>query len=190
VNLLYVIGEPGAGKSTLVAYLTRGLWKREESSPFAHLVYACGVVELGRRRAEFGGTDALSMAVQPQVLSWAEMTLPKLVIGEGARLGNLSFMTSMAAIGYDVHLVALEGSEQAALQRRLRGGGPGEDFAKGQRTKVANVIAGWRGRVTRLAVGEKLPMLEARLMADPDPVLLALRGPARNANDPSMEHVG
>lgn len=114
-QLVYLIGAPGSGKSTLMRELT-SRWSRVPSeagltrdlllSPQTSYLEA---VELGRRRAQFGGTDALGMAVIGQAIEWMiEQTETDLVFAEGARLGNRRFLATAAATGYAVLLGFLD----------------------------------------------------------------------------------
>jgi energy-coupling factor transporter ATP-binding protein EcfA2 len=173
-QLTYLIGEPGSGKSTLAAHLTRGVAHAKREQPFAHMLYASGVYELGKRRPDFPGTDALSMSVQPMVLSWMRQTRPFLILGEGDRLGTASFFDEAEEAGFKVWLYVFDGAEQAALQRRIRGSDQDESWVDSRRTKVAN-IAKDRKHV-RLPVGASLRYLEDIMLENGDPVVSALRG--------------
>lgn len=142
MNMLYIIGEPGVGKSTLLAHLTRGLEVERTDSPIPFRRYDCGVVELGVRRPDFPGTDAYPMNAQPAVVQFLTDVQPKLVIAEGDRLGNHKFFDEARLIGYHVQVVAIVGPEVAEMQRRIRGSNQDRTWLKGRRTKVANLITG------------------------------------------------
>lgn len=172
-DLTYLIGEPGAGKSTLMAHLTRSIPYEELEWPFAHRVYGHVVWELGKRRPDFPGTDALAMNVQPAVLSWLAANKPPLVIAEGDRLGNSSFLNAVVGMGYALHTYVLLGEEAADLHRRLRGSRQDEKWVRGRRTKVFNVAAAFGS--TTLPAGAPLSHLEALLVAEKDPVVMELR---------------
>lgn len=175
--MTYVIGEPGSGKSSLVANLVGVQPTRELEKPFAHRLYACGVYELGKRRPDFPGTDALSMSVQPTVVSWLDSARPFRVIAEGDRLGNSSFFNAAEEIGYTVNVYVLWGPEAATLQRRIRGSEQDEDWVSGRRSKVRNIMES-RKHVL-LAAGSPLKEMAAVFHAQGDPVYLALRGGRR-----------
>lgn len=105
--LLYIIGAPAAGKSTLMAELTRYCHRSSRPKPFAHdvlLNYDGEIVgaEMGRRRGTFSGTDALSMSVSPLACRFVAAQQFPLVLGEGDRLSHLRFLDSAAAAGVDV----------------------------------------------------------------------------------------
>lgn len=173
-TLTYLVGEPGSGKSTLVAHLTSRWPHRDHDKPFAHRVLGCGVTELGKRRPDFPGTDALSMSVQPLVLRWMEETRPFRLLGEGDRLGTQSFLEQAEQIGYTVNVFALWGPEEAALQRRIRGTAQDEEWVNGRRSKVRNIMDA--RTCTVLPAGASMATLTERMLATGDPTIQALRG--------------
>ena len=86
----YLIGAPGAGKSTTVANLIRGSGTEGErrTKPFAHTIYrdADGrtvAAQIGGHHDTFPGTDRLSMSVQPKAIEWVEGAPVPMVFGEG-----------------------------------------------------------------------------------------------------------
>lgn len=125
MRLLYLIGGPGAGKSTLMAKLTAGLDRMTLDQPVPHDVLIDPVtgtsraVEIGRRRAEFSGTDALASAIIDKAAPWIGSRPAELVLGEGARLGCARFMRAAADAGYAVTLALLE-HDQADAWRAAR----------------------------------------------------------------------
>ena len=157
-SLFYLIGEPGAGKSTLFAKLTEPLIPTVKKSPFAHTYWwndRSAIAELGERRpGGFGGTDSLSMSVQPKVLTWLE-THNTPVFGEGDRLANGKFFTGVTAIGWDLTVAYLEVPEELAAERRaLRAtelGTKPQDakWIQGRRTKVLRLADDWATVVLR-----------------------------------------
>ncbi len=104
---IYLLGAPGVGKSSVMRTLlkpwTAGPYLRfTEREMFGHYLYQPTLelygAYLGHLRPEFPGTDALSMSVQPQALLWLQQSDGGLeyIYGEGARLGNVSFLTELA----------------------------------------------------------------------------------------------
>lgn len=178
-QLCYVFGEPGTGKSTLLEHLTRGLRHSDSDSPFAHRIYPApaqakvrtehewtGVVEVGKRRPDFPGTDALSMSVQPRVVQWLADMLPGYVIAEGDRLANGKFFDSVLDLGYELKLLVLNGSEVAALHRRIRGSNQDETWVRGRQNKAYNLAMERVKDVMWLKAGEPLAKLEAQIAED------------------------
>lgn len=143
---LYVIGEPGVGKSTAFRLLTEHLplGKPESVSDESPLLkvqrWDSGLV-LGFDTGEgFPGTDRLSMAVQPHAMRWVtESDLPKYVIGEGQRLANVAFLMALAARS-DLRVVHIRLDEAVAQSRRTkRGTGQNEKWAKAARSRAYNL---------------------------------------------------
>lgn len=157
MDALYVIGEPGVGKSTFVKRLTDGLPHEDGTSPFAFRRYDCGVWELGARRPDYPGTDALGMSVQPIVEQFLEGMKPAFLLAEGDRLANAKFFDFLLRIGYNLHVVILRGSEVAAVQRKLRGSNQDPVWLKGRQTKVARLAERFGGDV--VAAGRPLAQM-------------------------------
>lgn len=146
-RLCYLIGVPGAGKSTAMAGVLApwGEPSAEHRLPFAHRVLdhqlLGTVVELGRHReGGYPGTDSLSMAVQPRVVAWLRDTTHTLVVGEGDRLGNIGFLDTAHGLGWEVRLAVLAClPELAAERRRIRGSDQNPSWLQSRQTKVYNV---------------------------------------------------
>jgi hypothetical protein len=179
-HLLYVIGQPGSGKSTLVAGLTDGLDPAVETKPFAHTLWRPGVVELGCRRDTFSGTDALGMSVQPKALAWLAATDVQFVLGEGDRLGNLSFLTAARDLGWHVVVLRLTVSAAVAEHRRLSraaalGTKPQDaTWLKGRVSKVRNVADGWDGPLLEVDADQRPESVLDRVRAAGNPVVTML----------------
>lgn len=122
-NLLYVIGQPGSGKTTLVAKLVENRDGYVYRKPFAHTYYEIGggkpaVVALGEKRGAFSGTDTLAMSVLPKVVSQMEIDPWPLVLGEGDRLATMKFFEAARRNGYAVTVVYLDTPDGLASERR------------------------------------------------------------------------
>lgn len=114
-QLVYLIGSPGSGKSTLMSTLTWRWTRTPAETGLTRDLLSCPVtsaleaVELGRKRPQFAGTDALGQSVIAAAIQWMiEQTETDLVFAEGARLGNRRFLASSAAAGYAVLLGFLD----------------------------------------------------------------------------------
>lgn len=148
-HALYVVGEPGAGKSTVVGLLTSGSVHERRAHPFHHCVHENGVVELGDPARAFPGTDALSLSVQPTAVAWAADTDATLLLGEGDRLATAGFFDALLKAGWDLRIAALRVSPETAAGRRAgRGSDQDEQWIKGRRSKVATIAGLYPERVT------------------------------------------
>lgn len=116
-RMIYLTGQPGAGKSTLMAALTEGLSRVSYEPPevtVAHDVLVHPVTqtvlgaEIGRRREHFSGTDTLPSSVIEKAIPWVKTVPFDLLVGEGARLGNKRFLLAALEAGYHVDLVLLD----------------------------------------------------------------------------------
>jgi hypothetical protein len=155
MRLVYLVGIPGAGKSSVLRAALQTYVGPLVKQPFAHhpLLLPEAVAHLptllGRYDAEaepFTGTDRLSMGVQTVVLRWCMMYQPSLVIGEGDRLGTDRFFSQMRdTLGYQcdvVHIICQ--SHDAAERRAKRHPIPqNETWIKGRFTKMINLDKTW-----------------------------------------------
>lgn len=174
--MLYIIGEPGIGKSTLVAVLTAqpNISVVQVDKPFAMRMYSNGVLELGGRRGEFSGTDMLAMDVQPKVLDLLAREGPPLVLAEGDRLANSKFFAKVVGMGYRLWPVYLSGSALARQRRSMRslenGTVQNQSWVRGRISKHAKLALTWDA-------WELHPVLEPQILAKilPSPVAAAFR---------------
>ena len=160
---LYIIGAPGSGKSTRMAQRLAGWqvgpyvrWTPKEM--FGHYLYhpeqGHGAY-LGHLRADYPGTDALSLSVAPQALLWLD-SLPLLgldwVFGEGTRLSHMGFLTALAA-QTDLTVMYLQVSPTVAAERRAARGGKllSPHYCKVATTKAANAADACRAAGIRVA---------------------------------------
>jgi len=151
-RVVLVVGEPGAGKTTLVReYMDHhpavGSWRGPHRYGLVryhddgHLRFVVGVYAPGE---VFAGTDRLSMAVQPEFLAWMSepwaMCPATTVTLEGDRLGSVCVVDGLLSMGHDVrvvHLTCAAGEQQRRLLER--GSDQSPAFLKGRRTKVQRV---------------------------------------------------
>jgi P-loop Nucleotide Kinase3 len=158
---VYLLGAPGVGKTTLMRHLqspylvgeaTRA-WPRSLLwlTPLYADSYLAGV-EIGRPRDRFGGTDALSMGVMPQALAWLELPLPRLVLGEGSRLGTAAFLAELGKRA-DLTAVHLTASPEALAARRTgRGSDQSASWMRGAATRARNTATRLRDECSYVRV--------------------------------------
>lgn len=113
-RMIYLVGQPGAGKSTLMRRLTAGFDRVPVNEPVPHDQLISSVLgnvthaELGRQRGDFSGTDALASSIITRAEPWIATRPYPFVLAEGARLGNARFLTAAVDAGYAVLLVVLD----------------------------------------------------------------------------------
>jgi len=138
--LLYIIGIPGAGKSELAGALVRGRRRRVQHLPVLHTVYEDGLVQLGRERFRFSGTDAMSMSVAPRVVEVLKTGVWDRVLGEGDRLTTRGFFDAAATAGYAVDVALVDTPPELAAERRAsRGSDQNDAWLRGRATKIRNL---------------------------------------------------
>jgi len=144
-NIVYIVGEPASGKTTLMSQLIpeRGEMFVPEGFPTVKLEEVPGGWHLGETRGLFSGTDAMSMSAAPVVRRWLA-TLPEgTVWGEGKRLSSTKVLDVVLQRGGGVYVVHLHAEPEEIAERKIaRGSEQAEVFCIGVRTTAAN-IARW-----------------------------------------------
>jgi energy-coupling factor transporter ATP-binding protein EcfA2 len=137
-QLLYLIGVPGSGKTTLSnAVLGDVPFEVQDYDPVPHMRYGAGRIQLGLPREEHGGTDALSMSIAPKVREALLSNRWQYVFGEGDRLATGSFFDQVTAAGWQLRVIWLLTPPGIAVQRRrARGSTQNESWVRGRTTKV------------------------------------------------------
>lgn len=155
-TLVYLIGQPGSGKSTVTEELFGGLPSEASDDPIAHIVYP-SAIQLGAKRESFSGTDAFPMNIQPQVVPFMKDSAGQLFFAEGDRLANDKFFTSCVAAGIGLRVFMLHTPNAVAAERRkARGSNQSTTWLKGRITKVYRLWKSW-GDKAYLLDGTKSP---------------------------------
>ena len=165
MDFMYVIGEPGVGKSALMTALVGNHHYESSTSPFAHSRFDIGPMYLGAFRSKYPGTDALSLSVQPEVVRFIGGVKPEFVMAEGDRLANDKFFDAVARIGYAMHIYYLYADKDTLEARRTaRGSDQAPTWMKGRKTKAARLASSWDALSIKT---DKSPEFLTMLMRDP-----------------------
>lgn len=145
MKIIFIIGEPGSGKTTLMRRLMNevgGFEPHFKEYPLIDYhrsgnVYILGKYEDGEL---FAGTDRLSMACQPNAVQFlSELPEDSVVLIEGDRLGNRSFIEHCES-KYATMIVYLKTKpETRTLRFDERGSEQTEQFLKSRETKLKNL---------------------------------------------------
>jgi len=134
-RLIYLVGPPGAGKSTLMARLTEPFSRIPIAPPETSVAHdqlvrelspdegAGGTIqivgaEIGIRREKFSGTDALPSSIIDKAVPWLYAKTYPLLLAEGARLANRRFLEAAVDAGYQVIVALLDHDETEAWRRK------------------------------------------------------------------------
>lgn len=172
MTAIYLIGPPGVGKTSTARHLMAPyrvgapvrVAQGERASLWCEPLTTSGGLHvgwhLGRTRPDFGGTDALSMAVHPVAVAWARALdrLPPLVVGEGQRLATVEFLTALADTGPTVVAWMVATEVALAARREERGSRQDPSWCKAGATRAARLAERLRsdGRATVLRVDTTL----------------------------------
>lgn len=172
-RLVYLVGEPGVGKSWLFTELTKLFVRtapkttapRREFLLLPHSTRIEGVelgARLGHHHAGYPGTDALPMnavvAAERWLVSGDAARETPLILAEGARLGVRRFLDAAQTAGIDTHVVLVTDPERAAKQRAGRGSTQSPSWVRGTSTRAINFYAyAVRSGVTASAYASRPP---------------------------------
>lgn len=145
MKIIAIFGEPGSGKSTLMKRLMEELEvSREVHNDFKLVPYhKNGKIHILGKYEEgetFGGTDKMSMAVQPEAVKFlAQLPSDSIVLFEGDRLCTASFLEDCVE-KYDTKIVYLRTSKETRTERYAeRGSNQDETWLRGRESKISNI---------------------------------------------------
>jgi hypothetical protein len=144
MKLVYLIGLPGCGKSTVMKEFMsrREGWKHDKPIDLLDTHLSGNVRVLGKYEEgeTFSGTDRLSMAVAPKAIEWLSTNPVEFVIGEGDRLNNKAFFEMAKTFG-ELHIIQLIVSDGERERRYVqRGSDQSNKFIQTVMTKCSNII--------------------------------------------------
>jgi hypothetical protein len=155
MKIIYVIGEPGSGKTTLTEAFTHN-WTNPQhfEKPVKYRTHDTAhgaALSLGWLRPNFGGTDTLGNAAILEIEPWlpkvAKGNLYQILYGEGDRLANDRFFNLCRDNG-EFHLFYLDTDPGIAQIRRYErslatGKEQNPTWIKGRATKHRNLAQKW-----------------------------------------------
>lgn len=149
MKIIYLIGAPGSGKTTLTEAFTqdwRDSAKHEQPIKFrSHHTPHGDALSLGWLRPAFGGTDTLGntaiLGIEPWLPGIAKDY--EIIYGEGDRLANARFFDLCKSVG-DFHLFYLNTEPALCAERRanrsaITGKTQNPIWVKGRETKHRNL---------------------------------------------------
>jgi gluconate kinase len=162
MRLIYLIGLPGCGKSTVMKTFMEQLGDFTTERPIdlldSHVhgnIRVLGKYEDGET---FSGTDRLSMAVSPKAVEYFSTNPDEIVIGEGDRLNNSGFFDTFE----DKVIIHLTVSDEERQRRyKERGSDQSDKFIQTVNTKVNRICEKYGDTATLWGIEEgcviKLP---------------------------------
>lgn len=149
MKLIYLIGIPGTGKSTVMKQFMTHFqdWKAERVTDLLDTHVSGNVRVLGKYEEgeTFSGTDRLSMAVAPKAIEWAQTHPREYIVGEGDRLNNKAFFYSFEE-RVIIHLTVSDEERQRRYEER--GSNQPDKFIQTCKTKCANILESFGDRQT------------------------------------------
>lgn len=153
MKMVYVIGEPGSGKTTAARKLIEQLGPAIllQGTAKGMLFHESGTLLLGHYdERTFSGTDTLSYTAAEEVtaflLTQAQGLGVKCVFGEGDRLANSAFFSQCATFCELTVVCFTVAPETAAKRRAERGSNQNPTWVKGRASKVRRLAAEFKAK--------------------------------------------
>lgn len=147
-KLLAIIGAPGTGKTTLVReWMKLRKWSTDKPIDLLDTHLSGDIRLLGKYQNDdvFGGTDKLSMAVQPKAVEYLNDP-SRVTVFEGDRLTSIKFFEAAKNKGFDIKIIQLTVPNEIREERyKERGSDQNETWLNGRLTKVKNVSNAFSG---------------------------------------------
>ena len=149
MKLIYLIGLPGCGKSTVMKTFMERIGTFTTDRPIdlldSHIHRNVRVLGKYEEGETFSGTDRLSMAVSPKAVEYFSTNPDEIFIGEGDRLNNKKFFDTFE----DKVIIHLTVSDEER-QRRYdeRGSDQSDKFIQTVRTKCNNILEEYSDKQT------------------------------------------
>jgi shikimate kinase len=149
MKVIYMIGLPGCGKSTVMKkFMQQYEWTTNRPVDLLDSHVSGNIRVLGKYEEgeKFSGTDRLSMAVSPNAVEFVGSNPDEIILGEGDRLNNKGFFK---ACGEDLTILHLTVSDEERERRyKERGSDQSDKFIQTVRTKVSNIVEEFGDRQT------------------------------------------
>jgi len=149
MKLIYLIGLPGTGKSTVMKSLMKTLGEFTPERPIdlldSHVNGNIRILGKYEEGETFSGTDRLSMAVAPKAVEYFSTKPNEVVIGEGDRLNNKRFFDTFD----DKVIIHLTVSDEERQRRYAeRGSDQSDKFIQTVATKCRNIVEEYGDKMT------------------------------------------